>query len=438
MSFPRYPKYKDSGVEWVGQVPDHWEVGPVKRFFKVLDGLRVPLSTEERSYRQGDFPYYGASGIIDYVDDFIFDEDMVLVSEDGANLLARATPIAFVAKGRYWVNNHAHILKAPDDALTFWSERIEAIDLTPVVTGAAQPKLTIDALANLVIAVPSTHNERKKIARFVETEVTRIDALVAEQEQLITLLKEKRQAVISHAVTKGLDPSVPMKDSGVEWLGEVPAHWALTTLARISAAKCDGPFGSGLKSDHYTESGALVVRLQNIRSFGFHGGEPAYLDLGYFQSELYRHNVVAGDVLIAGLGDDNNLVGRACVAPRGIEPALVKADCFRFRLRAGMAVAEFIAHQLSTSAFCDSGRLSSGSTRSRISLGVMGTRVVVLPPIAEQTALVQFIEAEMHKLDELLAEALGAISFLQERRAALISAAVTGQIDVRNLAPEPA
>ena len=102
---------KDSGIEWLGDVPAHWEVGPLKRFTDFLDGKRVPLSAEERSARGGAFPYYGASGIIDWIDDYIFDEECVLVAEDGANLLSRSTPIAFVANGRYWVNNHAHILR---------------------------------------------------------------------------------------------------------------------------------------------------------------------------------------------------------------------------------------------------------------------------------------------------------------------------------------
>lgn len=139
---------KDSGVEWLGEVPEHWDVGPIKRFFTVLDSRRVPLSSEERSYKQGIYPYYGASGVIDHVDNFLFEEDLILVSEDGANLMNRSTPIAFIARGKYWVNNHAHILRPCDDAMTFWCERIESIDLTPVITGAAQPKLTIDALVN--------------------------------------------------------------------------------------------------------------------------------------------------------------------------------------------------------------------------------------------------------------------------------------------------
>jgi type I restriction enzyme S subunit len=196
---------KDSGVKDLGAVRKHWKVGPVKRYFKVLDGRRIPLSSEERGERTGDFPYYGASGIIDTIDDFIFDQDLVLVSEDGANLLNRSTPIAFIARGRYWVNNHAHILEPLDSNLFFWSERIEAIDLTPVVTGAAQPKLTIEALMNLRIAAPMEVEERNNIEDFISRESTLLIKLLNEAERAIDLLQERRSALISAAVTGKID-----------------------------------------------------------------------------------------------------------------------------------------------------------------------------------------------------------------------------------------
>ena len=158
---------KDSGVEWLGEVPEHWEVRPVKRFLVSMNYRRIPLSSEERASRKGEYPYYGASGIIDSVDEYIFDESLVLVSEDGANLLMRSTPIAFVASGKYWVNNHAHILKPLDDMPLFWSERIESLQIAPFVTGSAQPKLTAEALLNLVVACPVEQREKEAIEKLI-------------------------------------------------------------------------------------------------------------------------------------------------------------------------------------------------------------------------------------------------------------------------------
>lgn len=194
-----------SGVDWLGDVPSHWTVGPIKRFMRSLNPQRIPLSSEERSHRQGEYPYYGASGIIDSVDAFLFDGPTVLVSEDGANLLGRATPIAFVADGRYWVNNHAHILQPPDDACRFWAERIECVDVSPFVTGSAQPKLTSEALMNLTIAIPPTPEERIAIAERIEHEEASLAPLIHEASRATDLLRERRSALITAAVTGQID-----------------------------------------------------------------------------------------------------------------------------------------------------------------------------------------------------------------------------------------
>ena len=196
---------KPSGIEWLGDVPEHWIVGPIKKFFKFHDGRRIPLSGEERSGCTGDFPYYGASGVIDWIDRFIFNEDMVLVSEDGANLINRATPIAFVATGKYWVNNHAHIIQPPDQNLAFWAERIESIDLVPFITGSTQPKLTAEALSNLMIAVPPSESERVAIQKHFVALADEIDALTAEAQRGIDLMQERRTALISAAATGKID-----------------------------------------------------------------------------------------------------------------------------------------------------------------------------------------------------------------------------------------
>ncbi len=215
------------------------------------------------------------------------------------------------------------------------------------------------------------------------------------------------------------------KDSGVEWLGEVPAHWTTTSLGRVSLDRCDGPFGSGLKSEHYVDCGVRVIRLQNIRRYGFDGSDEAFIDERYFREELNGHDVRESDVLIAGLGDDRNTVGRACVAPAGIEPAMVKADCFRFRLDIGKALSEFVAMQLTAGSVDDAGILSSGSTRSRIPLSVMASRRLALPPLSEQRSIAAFLDRETAKIDELVAEQRRLMDLLKEKRQAVISHAVT-------------
>ena len=174
-------------------------------------------------------------------------------------------------------------------------------------------------------------SEQAAIVRFLGYADRRIRRYIRAKQQLITLLEEQKQAVIHRAVTRGLDPNVRLKPSGVEWLGDVPEHWEVVPLRRVALDRCDGPFGSGLKSSHYTEEGIRVVRLQNIGHGEFKDSDAAFISPEYYSS-LGDHSIVAGDILIAGLGDDNHPAGRACVAPESILPAMVKADCFRFRL----------------------------------------------------------------------------------------------------------
>ncbi|EKG2480459.1 restriction endonuclease subunit S [Vibrio vulnificus] len=196
---------KDSGVEWVGEVPKHWVICAIKRQLKSLDYRRIPLSADERGKRSGEFRYYGASGVIDYIDDYIFDEPTVLVGEDGANLVNRSTPLAFSAFGQYWVNNHAHILSPKDGLADYWSEVIEIIDVTPLVSGSAQPKLTAEALGNLKIAFPPLLEEREAINDFVRNQKIKYDSLTCKAQQQVKLLKERKTALISAAVTGKID-----------------------------------------------------------------------------------------------------------------------------------------------------------------------------------------------------------------------------------------
>ena len=463
MSFPRYPEYKDSGVEWLGEVPGHWELLRVRQVATLnpskSEVAALPPETElsflpmEAIGEDGRLDLQRTRPILEVSSGYTY-------FRDGDVTIAKITPcfengkgavICGLVGGAGFGTTELIVARPKPEETTseylhwvFVSQPFRKLGEASMYGAGGQKRVPDDFVRDFRLAFPPLR-EQCAISAFLDRETAKIDALVAEQQNLIALLKEKRQALISHAVTKGLDPDVRMKDSGVAWLGEVPAHWVVLALSRIATERCDGPFGSGIKSEHYTDSGALVVRLQNIRSNGFYVGEPAFLEFEYFEQELKRHEVVPGDVLIAGLGDENNVVGRACVAPAGISPALVKADCFRFRLDGGVVAAAFVAAQLNVSAVADAGRLANGSTRSRIPLSVMATRVIALPSLAEQVEIVAFAERERAAIDELINEAETTIALLRERRTALISAAVTGKIDVRHLSvastvptPEPA
>ena len=155
-----YPAYKSSGVEWLGKVPAHWEVTRVKDEFRCLNRHRLPLGGPERGLMtKRSYDYYGASGVIDKVDDYLFDDELLLIAEDGANLVLRNLPLAIIARGRFWVNNHAHILKPKRGHLGFLAGVMEGLNYLPWISGAAQPKLTQDRLMSIAIAVPPVEEQ---------------------------------------------------------------------------------------------------------------------------------------------------------------------------------------------------------------------------------------------------------------------------------------
>jgi type I restriction enzyme S subunit len=442
MTVTRAADYADSGVDWLGVLPAHWVVKPIKAVATLNDEVLSEATPPDSE--------------IEYVE--ISDVAAGRGILGSTSLLFEAAPSRarrrvadgdiIVSTVRTYLRAIASVENPPDNMVVstgFAVIRPRTIDPTFLAyalemdgfinqviarsVGVSYPAINASELVRLPVPVPPSH-EQTTIAAFLDRETGKIDALVEAQQRLINLLKEKRQAVVSRAVTKGLDPAAPMKDSGVEWIGEVPSHWQVKALKRVTESCCDGPFGSGLKSEHYVDDGVRVVRLQNIKEQGFDGSDAAYIDIDYFETSLLRHDVRHGDVLIAGLGDERNLVGRACVAPAGVEPAMVKADCFRFRL-GPEAEAEFVALQLNAGAEYTSGKMSTGSTRSRIALSSMMDRLIVVPSLPEQQEIVARLGSKVEAATALVKQAEAGIVLLLERRAALISAAVTGKIDVR-------
>lgn len=285
-----------------------------------------------------------------------------------------------------------------------------------------------EAIGNFSLTMPPAPVQNV-IADFLDRKTAAIDALIEKKERLLTLLAEKRAALIHHAVTKGLDPDVPMKDSGVPWIGEIPAHWEVVQLRRAVTAICDGPFGSSLASKHYSDTGVRVIRLQNIGSGAFRDDDAAYIPAGYFR-KLLSHSARPGDLLIAGLGDDNHPLGRACTLPGFVSQALVKADCYRVRLDATWDHQYVASYFSSSGASFDFLTRSRGSTRARINLEVVRETMVPRPPAREQVAIVERLRTLDTRSDRLTDDIRAQLTRLREYRQALITAAVTGQIDV--------
>ena len=439
-----YTAYKDSGIEWLGEIPSHWEVRRLKRICTIVNG-GTP-KTSERRYWNGPIVWITPDDLGRATEMTVRESSRTVTSAGlescgaqmvpaGSLVLSTRAPIGHLAvAGTDLCTNQgcrSLVFRNPESSrYTFYQLAAARGMLQSLGVGSTFRELSSVNLGALSVSAPPS-SEQCVIADFLDRETVKIDAVIGQQRKLIDLLQEQRAAIISHVVTKGLDPSAPMKDSGVEWLGKIPAHWEVVQLRRVTFDRCDGPFGSGLKSTHYAEDGVRVVRLQNIGHSEFEGADAAFIPHEHYL-KLGDHSVLPGDLLIAGLGDANHPAGRACVAPADIGSAMVKADCFRFRLDHSRAQPSFLALQLSATAGIASGLMSTGATRQRTSLASTAARAIAIPDPQEQSRIVDYVTRQIVWLDHAQHAAQRAIDQLNEYRSALISSVVTGKIDVHN------
>lgn len=447
MSFPRYPEYKDSGVEWLGEVPAHW---PLMRFKWQIDRndggvwgddpdgeddiivLRSTEQTVDGNWRLDD-PASRKLTEAEKRSSILQEGDLLVTKSSGSALhIGKTTLVTHdVAALDCCYSNFMQRIRTkagfnPRLAWYVMNNEIARVQFdlaSNSTTGLANLNGTI--IGELVLTVPSVE-EQSAITDFLDHETAKIDALVAVQEKLIALLKEKRQAVISHAVTKGLNPDAPMRDSGIEWLDAVPVHWEVSRLkfnARIQTGVAKGKDNAGKETITVP-----YLRVANVQD--------GYLDLDDIATieipaeDLERYTLQSGDVLMNEGGDFDKL-GRGHVWRGEVEPCIHQNHVFAVRPTA--LSSEFLSWISSSdyAQFYFMGRSKQSTNLASISSSNIMELPVVLPPREEQEALHAHLSEETGRLDELVREAERAIALLKERRAALISAAVTGKIDVR-------
>lgn len=415
MSFPRYPAYKPSGVEWLGEVPEHWEVLPIKRIASLQSGTGI---TADSITDEGPFPVYGGNGVRGYTDANTHEGHFPIIGRQGA-LCGNIN----YAKGGFWASEHAVVVTPCKQVEVHWlGETLRAMNLNQYSVSAAQPGLSVEAIVNLFIPWPP-RDEQRTISTFLDHETAKIDALIAEQQRLIELLQEKRQAVISHAVTKGLNPDAPMKDSGVEWLGEVPEHWEVMPCRAFFNERDER--NGDYRSDYYLSlvAGRGVIPYDEKGDIGNKKPE----DLGKCK------HVREGDFVINSM---NYGIGSYGVSRYdGVcSPVYIVVTPIAARTRPGFAfrVLENRWFQQYAQSF------GNGILAHRCAIGwdVLKNINAGLPPENEQLDILRYLDEQTSRFENLIAEAEKQVNLLKERRSALISAAVTGQIDVRGLVPE--
>ena len=438
MSFPRYPKYKDSGVEWLGEVPEHWQVWKLAHAFELIGSGTTPKSDNREYYECGNIAWVNTGDLNDgeledcekrITDLAIAHHSSLKTYPAGSLLIAMyGATIGKLAMLRFPATvNQACCVFAGKSAIVskfmfYWFLGLRQ-QIISLATGGGQPNVSQDILRTLRVACPSA-TEQTRIAEFLDQETAKIDALVAEQERLMALLKEKRQAVISHAVTKGLNPQAALKPSGIEWLGDVPAHWTVIKLGMISTFKG----GAGFPDDYQgqTENEIPFFKVGDIvNSDGFGVMRQANHTISRETAKELRAFIFPPATIVFAK------VGAALLLKRFRtlgQPSCI--DNNMMGMTAGEnANADFLLYCLP---LLDFALIVNPGAVPSINEGQISSQRVALPPVGEQKEITAYLDIEIAKFDTLTAEAQRAIDLLQERRTALISAAVTGQIDVRN------
>jgi type I restriction enzyme S subunit len=420
MSFPKYEKYKDSGVNWMGAVPAHWAVTALKRVAALRSGDPI---TSEAIAEEGAYPVFGGNGERGYTDRFTHDGDFALIGRQGA-LCGNVN----YATGKFWASEHAVVVSPRKPVTTRWiGELLRAMNLNQYSVSAAQPGLSVEIVSNLAIPLPP-EAEQAAIGAYLDCETAKIDALVEEQKRLIELLKEKRQAVISKAVSKGLAPSVPMKDSGVEWLGKVPAHWDVVPV-KFFARVGNGSTPNRDRAD-YWEDGNFPWLSSTVVNQGI-VTEPTQLVTQIALAECHLPIVKPPAVVIGITGEGKT---RGMAAQLGIEATINQHLAFvktqDESLSATLLRRYFEMAYVQMRFESDGG----GSTKGAITCDQIANMRVPIPPMQERQFIINFLDCAIEQIDALSAEAQSGVDLLQERRSALISAAVTGKIDVRRAA----
>jgi type I restriction enzyme S subunit len=440
--YQAYPEYKKSGSLLLGDMPSHWQLTRIKHIAE----LTPKKPSVDRSLNCSFIPMEKLK-----TDSIILDENKLIDSvydgytyfSEGDILMAKVTPC--------FENRNIAVAKGLTNKIGFGSSEIYTIRVgekvsnrflfyrlqedgfmdiaTSAMTGAGGLKrVPSQTIENYTYATPEV-DETEKIANFLDHETAKIDTLIEKQQQLIALLNEKRQAVISHAVTKGLNPDAPMRDSGVEWLGEVPEHWK---IGRYKFCTSRVVVGIAEAATHaYAETGVPIIRSTNIREEGLDLSGMLFIKQGFAELNSSKY-LYTNDIITVRTG----YPGTSAVIPETLD----KSQCFTNLVATPKE--EMSPHFLSEYLNSHTGKsyfdlLGWGSAQKNISVPILQNISIAWPVISEQKEIVNYIQQQREQYTKLVTKGRKQIQLLQERRTALISAAVTGKIDVRNwVAPE--
>lgn len=466
----------------MSELPRGWIDATFAEIVNNLDGRRVPLKLEDRNKRHGEYPYYGASGVIDSIDQYLFDGPHLLIAEDGANLLSRSTPIAFQANGKFWVNNHAHVVQTKGSIpLGFVEYYFNNIDLAPYVTGTAQPKLTQGALNEITVPLPPLPEQRRIVSK-IESLTTRSRRAKEALDAVPTLLEKFRQSVLAAAFRGDLTAEWRAKNPDVEsaevllkririerrkrweeaelakmrakgkvpgddrWkakyeepapvdtseLPELPEGWGWIALDEIVI---DSLYGPRFGAEDYSEDGVPTVRTTDIDNFGnIRWNNPPRITINAEQLDtLGLHD---GDLVVTRTGAT---IGKCAIYDHTHGPALPSAYLIRFRLLQQLIKARYILQfLLSPSGQALLTGASTATAQPNVNARAIGRFPVPIAPRKEQEAILQRISqflARYHAISDSVDASREKLSAIDS---SILSKAFRGELVPQDPNDEPA
>jgi len=439
--YQAYAEYKDSGVELLGQIPKEWEVKKAKYLFQLETG-GTPSTSNDKNFDDYGIPWVKPDNLNEFIEITNTQKHVSKVGQEGIPIIPKGSILVcgigtvgkFGVAGKVLITNQQINAFIPDvDAIDsnfakyLLASSTEQLELTANKVVVAISNKT--SMQNISLCVPH-RKEQLQIANFLDHETAEIDTLIEKQQQLIKLLKEKRQAVISHAVTKGLDPSAPMRDSGVEWLGEVPENWV---VGRYKFCTSRIVVGIAEAATHaYAEVGVPIIRSTNIKEEGLDTSGMLFIKEEFAEKNESKY-LYTNDIVTVRTG----YPGISSVIPGELD----KSQCFTNLVASPKKnilprfLAEYLNSHIGKSYF---DLLGWGSAQKNISVPILQNVPIAWPMEDEQNEIMSFVQSQRGRYTNLVCKAEDQIDLLQERRTALISAAVTGKIDLRNWqAPEP-
>lgn len=436
--YKTYAEMDDSQIGWLREIPKHWQLKRFKNIFKIQKRISGELGHQILSITQrgikvkdtesgdGQLSMDYSKYQLVYKNDFAMNHmDLLTGFVDISRFDGVTSPdyrVFTLIDPRSYSRYFLYLLQLCYIAKIFY----------PLGQGAANIgrwRLPTDAFTDFVAPMPSL-NEQTAIANFLDHETAKIDTLIAKQQELIKLLKEKRQAVISHAVTKGLNPNFPMRDSGLEWLGEVPTHWVVAQLKFNTLEMQTGPFGSQLHAEDYVEDGIPIVNPAHMIDGEIVPDSRVTVDQKTWE-RLNRHQLNIGEIIFARRGD----LGRCAIVTEEQKGWLCGTGSLKAKMNKRLVPEYSYLLMTSNGVIAELSLESKGSTMENLNTETLGRVRLPVPPVHEQIEILAYVNDVSSKFKKLIANATAAIRLMQERRTALISAAVTGKIDVRDWQP---